>query len=142
MTKLPPGVKCSAALTKQATCSSWVVRLLIVLKTRYASENSPGHPCLREIADGHVDLGAARLVPHARHHRLGQIDAVHLDAAARERERDTPCPDTEFERRTVAGKSGEDVDNGGDDTVVVHARCVGVVVCGDLLAEVPVVTHG
>ena len=32
-TKQPPGVRCAAALAKQAACASWVVRLLIVLKT-------------------------------------------------------------------------------------------------------------
>jgi len=41
MTKQPPGSRCAAALRKQATCASCVVRLLIVLKTRYARENVP-----------------------------------------------------------------------------------------------------
>ena len=41
MTKHPPGWRCAAALRKHATCAAWVVRLLIVLKTRYTSVNGP-----------------------------------------------------------------------------------------------------
>jgi len=50
-------------------------------------------------------------------------------------------PDAELESRAVAGKSGEHVDGGGDHAVVVHTGGVGVVVGGDVLVEVPVVTH-
>ena len=39
-TKHPPGSRCAAAFRKQATCASCVVRLPIVLKTTYASENA------------------------------------------------------------------------------------------------------
>ncbi len=41
MTKCPPVSRWAAAFWKQATCSSCVVRLLIVLKTRYARLNDP-----------------------------------------------------------------------------------------------------
>ncbi len=41
MTKQPPGSRCAAALRKQATCASCVVRFSIVLKTRYAREKVP-----------------------------------------------------------------------------------------------------
>ena len=36
-TNRPPGSRWRAALAKQATCWSWVVRFEIVLKTRYTS---------------------------------------------------------------------------------------------------------
>ena len=39
MTKHPPGSRCRATFSKQATCASWVIRLPIVLNTRYASAN-------------------------------------------------------------------------------------------------------
>jgi hypothetical protein len=47
MTKQPPGSRCAAALAKQATCAACVVRFMIVLKTRYATENVP---CTRAVA--------------------------------------------------------------------------------------------
>src|SRR5206468_3100572 len=37
-TKRPPSSRCAAALAKQATCSSCVVRFMIVLNTRYTRE--------------------------------------------------------------------------------------------------------
>ena len=41
ITKQPPGSRCAATFSKHATCASCVVRLPIVLKTMYASENVP-----------------------------------------------------------------------------------------------------
>lgn len=41
MTKHPPGARWSATLRKQATWAACVVRFMIVLKTRYATENVP-----------------------------------------------------------------------------------------------------
>ena len=39
--KAATGRRCRAAFSKQATCSSCVVRFMIVLKTRYTREKSP-----------------------------------------------------------------------------------------------------
>ena len=64
---------------------------------------------------------------------------MYVDTASSERKSDTPRSDTEFQRPAVTGKLGENVDDGVDDALVVHARRRGIVGRGDLLAEVPVV---
>ncbi len=84
-------------------------------------------------------IRSSSLLPHPGDHRLRQVDAVHVDAASGERKCDTPRPDTEFPGAAATGKPGENVDDGVDDALVVHARRRGIVGRGDLLAEVPVV---
>ena len=78
-----------------------------------------------------------------RDHRLRYVDAVHLDAATGEGQCDTACPHTEFQRPTIAGEIGQNIDDRVDHALAVHAGRGGVVAGGDLLVEVPVVVgHG
>src|ERR1700750_1652297 len=91
-----------------------------------------------EVSDRDADGFPVRLVPHAGDHRLRYVDAVHLHAATGEGQCDTACPHTEFQRPTIAGEIGQNIDDRVDHALVVHAGRGGVVAGGDLLLEVPV----
>ena len=77
---------------------------MIVLKTRYASENVPSTDGRGEVADRDADLVGARLRLQPRDHRRREVDAVHADAAPGERQRDAAGADAELERGAVAGE--------------------------------------
>ena len=87
---------------------------MIVLKTRYASRERPVDGGRREVADRDADLLSARLRAQSLDHRGREIDAVHANAALRERQRDAAGADPELERGTVAGQVREEVDDGID----------------------------
>ena len=63
-----------------------------------------------EVAHRHRDAVAAGLLPELRDHRLGGVDAVHLEAPLGEREREPAGADRELEHRAVAGELGEQLD--------------------------------
>ncbi len=80
-----------------------------MLKTRYTSENVPS-----TVAAG---LGA-----QPGHHGPGQVDAVHRDAAAGQRQRDAPGPDAQFQRPALAGQPGQGVGDRVHGTGAEHVR--------------------
>ena len=91
--------------------ASGVVRLLIVLKTRYARRNVPSTRVVATRRSSTLDLVAARLRAAAcATIGLGQVDPGHADAALRERQRDPAGADPELERGAVAGELGQEVD--------------------------------
>ena len=109
MTKRPPGARCAATLRKQRTC----VRLRRKHEERVeddeherelAVDRNVGH-----VTDDDGDVGAAGLGAQLRDHRRRRIDAVHLDATRRERNRDPAGSDPELERATTRGELGEEV---------------------------------
>ena len=63
-----------------------------MLKTRKTSEKTPSTGDVGEIAHRHGDRVAARLLAELRDHRLGGVDAVHLDAPLGERSASRPVP--------------------------------------------------
>ena len=63
-----------------------------------------------EVAHRHRDRVAAGLLAELRDHRLGGVDAVHLEAALGEREREPAGADRELEHGAVAGELGEHLD--------------------------------
>lgn len=89
----------------------------------------------RHVADHHRHPIGVRLRLHSVHHRLRQLDAVHLDAAGTQRERHPPGPDRELERSTVAGERRQKVDRRTHDPGFVHLPARGVVLRGDAFVE-------
>src|SRR5450759_4613669 len=80
----------------------------------------PLDPGRGEVADCYVDLLGTRLCPQPRQHRRGELDSVHADTTARERQRDPAGADSEFERGAVAGQLRQEVDYGIDDRGLGH----------------------
>ena len=68
----------------------------------------------REVADRDADLLRALLRAQSLDHRGREVDAVHANAALRERQRDAAGADPELERGTVTGQVREEVDDGTD----------------------------
>jgi hypothetical protein len=60
-----------------------------------------------EVADGDRDAVAARLGPQPGHHGPGQVDAVHLDAAPGQRQRDPAGADAQLQGPPAAGQLGQ-----------------------------------
>ena len=69
-------------------------------------------------------------------HRGREVDAVHANAALRERQRDPAGADPELERGAVTGQVCEEVDDGIDRLRAGDLRPRVVVSRGDALAEV------
>ena len=76
--------------------------------------NVPSTRGRREVADRDADLLRARLRAQSFDHRGREVDAVHANAALRERQRDAAGADPELERGTVARQVREEVDDGID----------------------------
>ena len=83
------------------------------------------------VADGHLDVRAARLVAHAVDHVLGDLDAVHAHAGCGQRYGDTAGPNGELQRISPAGELGEE----GDGLFLVAADGNGVVTLRLLVSE-------
>ena len=81
-----------------------------MLKATKTSEKIALDRHVGEVAHRHGDVGAAGLLPELRDHRLGGVDAVHLEAALGEREREPAGADRELQHRAVAGELGEQLD--------------------------------
>ena len=94
----------AAAFRKHATCASWLVRFMIVLKTRYATENVSSTRRRCDVADLQ-DALAAGLRAQVLDHRAREVDAVHLDAAGRERQRDPSGADASSSARPPRASS-------------------------------------
>ncbi len=75
-----------------------------------------------EVADGDADGVAAGLGAQPGHHGPGQVDAVHRDAAAGQRQRDAPGPDAQFQRPALAGQPGQRVGDRVHGTGAEHVR--------------------
>jgi hypothetical protein len=64
---------------------------------------------------------------------------VHIDAALCEWQRDTPCPNTEFECSAITGQFGQHVDCWAYDGLVEHIGRRFIVGRRDRLTEVVVI---
>ena len=85
------------------------------------------HADVREVAHRHADPVAARLRAEPRDHRFGRVDAVHLEPALEERQRDPARTDGELEHGATAGELDEERDSLGRvawqrDGLVVDVR--------------------
>ena len=85
ITKQPPGSRCAATLRKHATCSACVVRFMIVLKTRYATENVPSTVVVAKSPIVTAMSSPPGFARSLRDHRLRQLDPVHGHSPLRER---------------------------------------------------------
>jgi hypothetical protein len=89
-----------------------------------------------EVADRDADRATAGLGPQPGHHGLGQVDAVHRNAALGQRQGDAAGADPELEGGAVARQPGEYVHDRRDGGRVEHV-VGGIVVAGrDILPEV------
>jgi hypothetical protein len=96
----------------------------------------PVDPRRRKVADRDGNLRTAGLGAKPRHHRLRQVDPVHLDAATGERQGNPARADTELERGAAVGEPGKEVHGSLDDLAVPPAADRLVVFCSDVLSEV------
>ena len=71
----------------------------------------PVDPGRGEVADRDADRLAAGLGSQSFDHRGREVDAVHANAALRQRQRDAPGADPELERGAVARQVCEEVDD-------------------------------
>ncbi|GAB2800711.1 hypothetical protein GCM10027073_36150 [Streptomyces chlorus] len=80
----------------------------------------PVHPRRREIADRDVDRVTAWLGTQPGNHRLRQVDAVDLDSALCQWQRDAPRPDAQLKGPATVGQARQKVDRLVDDARLEH----------------------
>ena len=107
-----------------------------MLKTRYASLNVPSTVVVAKSPIATLISSPPGFARSRFDHRGREIDAVHANAALRERQRDAAGADPELERGTVTGQVCEEVDDGIDRFRAGDLRSCVVVARGDALAEV------
>ena len=134
-TTAPPRARCAAAFWKQATCSSWVSRLVMTLKTMYTRLNSPCHAGGSDVTNGEADAFGAGLCSQTGEHRLGDVDTRDPDSALAQRDGHAASADAEFERRTASGYTGEEVDRRAKHVRVEHGGRIGVIAGGNGFVE-------
>ena len=137
ITNRPPGSRCAATLRKHATCSSCVVRFVIVLKTRYTRPKVPSTVVVAKspiVTPTSSPPGLARIRATIASDRSIPCTATPRRA---ERQRDATGADPELEGAPASRQVGEEVHGGVDHLGLEHLGGPGVVPCGDLLVEVP-----
>jgi PhnB protein len=91
-----------------------------------------------EVPDRDADGVAAGLGPQPGHHGPGQVDAVHVHAAAGQRQRDPAGADAQLQRPPAAGQPGQHPGHHIHEGRVEHALGCVVVRRRDALTEVAV----
>jgi len=86
----------------------------------------------RHVADRHRDRVGTGLGAQLLDHVRGELDAVHLDAARDERERDASGADGELEHGTAGREVGEELDGRTEDPRIEHRHRGDVVDLGDV----------
>ncbi len=141
MTKQPPGSRCAATLRKHATCAACVVRFMIVLKTRYATENVPSTVVVAKspiVTPTSSPPGFARsLATIAFDSSIPWTGTPRCASGSATR----PVPIPSSSARPLAGEFDEEVDDRIDGRRVEHLRRGLVVPRRDALVEVAVVVE-